>query len=118
MRRRRDFLPTLLLSILAVVTDIPASAVADDVPLSAVRERALKPKDTFRECGACPEMVVMPADSFTMGASAKELEEPQLKRRKEAGLSDGLLHARLEPPTWRALAALVSLAHGSTVGDV
>src|SRR5262249_41604547 len=29
-------------------------------PLSPERERALKPKDTFKECDACPEMVVVP----------------------------------------------------------
>jgi formylglycine-generating enzyme required for sulfatase activity len=37
-------------------------------PLTAVEERGLKPKDTFRECENCPEMVVVPAGSFTMGS--------------------------------------------------
>jgi formylglycine-generating enzyme required for sulfatase activity len=41
-------------------------------PLSAERERALKPKDTFKECDVCPEMVVMPAGSFIMGSPASE----------------------------------------------
>jgi formylglycine-generating enzyme required for sulfatase activity len=41
-------------------------------PLTAERERALKPKDTFKECGECPEMVVVPAGSFTMGSPASE----------------------------------------------
>ena len=42
--------------------------------LTATAERALKPKDTFRECASgpgkdyCPQMVVVPAGSFTMGA--------------------------------------------------
>jgi formylglycine-generating enzyme required for sulfatase activity len=37
-------------------------------PLTAAQERGLKPKDTFRECESCPEMVVVPAGSFTMGS--------------------------------------------------
>jgi formylglycine-generating enzyme required for sulfatase activity len=37
-------------------------------PLSARTERALKPKDIFKECDGCPEMVVVPAGTFTMGA--------------------------------------------------
>jgi formylglycine-generating enzyme required for sulfatase activity len=51
-------------------------------------EHALKPGDIFRECSAehendyCPEMVVVPAGSFTMGSSATESghqpsEQPQ-----------------------------------------
>jgi formylglycine-generating enzyme required for sulfatase activity len=36
--------------------------------LTAESERALKPMDSFRECAkACPEMIVVPADEFTMG---------------------------------------------------
>ena len=37
-------------------------------PLSAAEECALKPKDSFRECANCPELVVVPAGSFTMGS--------------------------------------------------
>jgi formylglycine-generating enzyme required for sulfatase activity len=46
--------------------------------LSVDAERALKPKDTFRECTAdqekdyCPQMVVVPAGSFTMGSPPTE----------------------------------------------
>jgi hypothetical protein len=32
----------------------------------------LKPKDTFRECESCPEMVVIPAGSFTMGSPPQQ----------------------------------------------
>ena len=42
------------------------------MPLSPERERVLKPEDTFKECAACPEMVVVPAGSFTMGSPATE----------------------------------------------
>jgi formylglycine-generating enzyme required for sulfatase activity len=41
-------------------------------PLTAKQERALKPKDSFRECENCPEMVVAPAGSFTMGSPETE----------------------------------------------
>ena len=40
--------------------------------LAHERERALKPADTFRECDGCPEMVVVPAGSFTMGSPESE----------------------------------------------
>jgi formylglycine-generating enzyme required for sulfatase activity len=40
--------------------------------LSPERERALKPKEIFKECDKCPEMVVVPAGSFMMGSPANE----------------------------------------------
>jgi len=41
--------------------------------LSVEAERALKPKDQFRECAKdCPEMIVVPAGEFTMGSPATE----------------------------------------------
>ncbi len=39
-----------------------------DVPLTPDRERGLKIGETFRECADCPEMVVVPSGSFTMGS--------------------------------------------------
>jgi formylglycine-generating enzyme required for sulfatase activity len=53
---------------------VTASRSSAPCPLSAAQERALKPKDTFKECAACPEMIVVPAGSFTMGSPA---DEPQ-----------------------------------------
>jgi formylglycine-generating enzyme required for sulfatase activity len=41
-------------------------------PLSAAEERSLRPKDTFKECADCPEMVVVPAGTFAMGSPASE----------------------------------------------
>jgi len=41
-------------------------------PLSATEERALKPGDVFKECDMCPELVVVPTGSFTMGSPASE----------------------------------------------
>jgi formylglycine-generating enzyme required for sulfatase activity len=41
-------------------------------PLTPERERALGPKDTFKECANCPEMVVLPPGSYTMGSPPSE----------------------------------------------
>jgi formylglycine-generating enzyme required for sulfatase activity len=49
-------------------------------PLAAAQERALKQRDSFRECEKCPEMVVVPAGSFTMGSPESEKE-----REKDEG---------------------------------
>jgi formylglycine-generating enzyme required for sulfatase activity len=43
-------------------------------PLSPEREQALRAKDSFKECDACPEMVVVPKGSFMMGTPADEPE--------------------------------------------
>ncbi|MGB6537893.1 MAG: SUMF1/EgtB/PvdO family nonheme iron enzyme [Xanthobacteraceae bacterium] len=41
--------------------------------LTAAKEEALKPGDSFKECAQnCPEMVVVPAGSFMMGAPATD----------------------------------------------
>jgi len=49
--------------------------------LTAAKERALKPADSFEECAKdCPEMIVVPAGSFMMGSPASErqsFEEPR-----------------------------------------
>jgi len=47
-------------------------AVANVTALTIAQERALKPKDPFRECTDCPEMIVVPAGSFTMGLPDNE----------------------------------------------
>jgi formylglycine-generating enzyme required for sulfatase activity len=45
----------------------------DNYVLTAAREQALKPKDTFRECDKdCPLMIVVPAGEFTMGSPKTE----------------------------------------------
>src|SRR5258708_1509698 len=41
-------------------------------PLTPEREQTLKPKDSFKECDVCPEMVVVPKGSFIMGTPASE----------------------------------------------
>ena len=58
---------------LAQVTPMPAPAASTEAaPLSLMQEKALKPKDTFKECANCPEMVVVPAGSFTRGSPTSE----------------------------------------------
>jgi formylglycine-generating enzyme required for sulfatase activity len=52
-----------------LITSTVSNSVA---PLAPERERALKPKDSFKECADCPEMVVVPAGSFTMGSPGGE----------------------------------------------
>ena len=53
-------------------------------PLSREEERALRPLDMFQECVVCPEMIVIPAGEFIMGAPESEQgsednERPQHK---------------------------------------
>jgi len=43
-------------------------------PLTPEIEQALKPKDSFKECEACPEMVVVPKGSFIMGTPLSEVD--------------------------------------------
>jgi formylglycine-generating enzyme required for sulfatase activity len=43
-------------------------------PLSAEEECTLKPKDVFKECDRCPDMVIIPAGTFTMGSPSDEKE--------------------------------------------
>jgi formylglycine-generating enzyme required for sulfatase activity len=42
-------------------------------PLTQAEERSLKPKDEFKECDKCPEVVVVPAGQFIMGSPQNEL---------------------------------------------
>jgi formylglycine-generating enzyme required for sulfatase activity len=62
---------------IALLTPSAATAtsltlVAPVGPLPAERERALKSKDSFKECDGCPAMITMPAGSFIMGSPASE----------------------------------------------
>ena len=43
-------------------------------PLTPEREQALRPKDSFKECDVCPEMVVVPKGSFMMGTPITEID--------------------------------------------
>jgi formylglycine-generating enzyme required for sulfatase activity len=59
----------------AVAVPPPPSARCDGVEAPAGNEkRCLKPKDGFRDCPTCPEMIVVPAGDFTMGSPQNELD--------------------------------------------
>jgi formylglycine-generating enzyme required for sulfatase activity len=69
--------------------------------LSPERERALKPKDTFTECDNCPEMVVLPAGSFTMGSPKNETgqfddESPQRTVKIAKPFAVGKFHVTVD----------------------
>src|SRR5262249_44051653 len=58
----------------------PAVAITPTLPSPECVEaqvgnekRCLRPKDSFKECPDCPEMVVVPAGKFTMGSPKGEL---------------------------------------------
>jgi formylglycine-generating enzyme required for sulfatase activity len=63
----------------------PPASRCDDVAATVGNERScLKPKDTFKDCPECPEMVVIPSGSYMMGSPAtekgrEEREGPQRK---------------------------------------
>jgi formylglycine-generating enzyme required for sulfatase activity len=59
------------ISIMALVACVVGAPVLAQ-PLTLERERALQPKDAFKECDVCPDMVVVPAGSFTMGSPNDE----------------------------------------------
>jgi formylglycine-generating enzyme required for sulfatase activity len=64
-----DLYAPLICTLIAFGLAVPAAA---DQPLSPERERALKSADSFRECDRCPEMVVVPTGSYTMGSPESE----------------------------------------------
>jgi hypothetical protein len=55
----------------------PPSKPASQAPCLGIEalvgneKRCLKPKDSFKDCDTCPEIVVVPAGEFIMGSSVK-----------------------------------------------
>ena len=47
-------------------------AFGAELPPIAITARTARQEEIFRDCPACPEMVVVPAGKFTMGSPAKE----------------------------------------------
>jgi formylglycine-generating enzyme required for sulfatase activity len=79
MERKANLaLARLTLACLAGVLSIGSAAAqrcdGDEVGVDASERRCLKPGtgQSFKDCPDCPEMVVIPAGSFTMGASPDE----------------------------------------------
>jgi formylglycine-generating enzyme required for sulfatase activity/TPR repeat protein len=51
----------------------PDASTAPATPTAIpAKENALKPKDSFKDCAECPEMVVVPAGTFMMGTPESE----------------------------------------------
>jgi formylglycine-generating enzyme required for sulfatase activity len=70
-------------------------------PLTAAQEHSLRPGDSFRECADCPEMVVVPPGSFTMGSPQDEggrddNEGPQHVVTIAGPLAVGKLHVTVD----------------------
>ena len=77
-------------------------------PLSAAEERVLKPKDNFKECAQCPEIVVVPAGSFVMGSPDSEegrIEEEGPQHRVTFGKSFGVGKFAVTFEEWDACVA-------------
>ena len=79
------------------VTGPAVQAQQFGAPLTAAQEHALQPKDSFRECENCPEMVVVPAGAFTMGSPESEQgrfdnEGPQHTVTIDKSFAIGKLH--------------------------
>ena len=57
------------------VSNAPAAPRCDGIEaLIGNERRCLKPKDSFKDCLECPEMVAVPAGEFMMGSRASEAE--------------------------------------------
>src|SRR5262249_14134279 len=55
------------------ISPTPSPAQCDGVETFIGNDRrCVKPKDSFRDCPSCPEMVVVPAGSFMMGSPSNE----------------------------------------------
>jgi formylglycine-generating enzyme required for sulfatase activity len=81
-QRKSGSPPTALLEAPPVAK--PPSCVGIEVLVGHER-RCLKPKDTFKDCAECPEMVVIPEGEFLMGSTAAEIgtvssERPDLTK--------------------------------------
>ncbi|MDE2376374.1 formylglycine-generating enzyme family protein [Bradyrhizobium sp.] len=82
-------------------------------PLSRAEETALRPRDRFRECVRCPEMVVVPDGVFMMGADASEAGSTEDERPRHR-VSLQHFAAGRSPVTseeWQACVAAKGCAH-------
>ena len=69
-----------ILLLCALLLTVPAAdanaAGCDGVMAGAGTDRCLKPGDSFKDCPTCPEMVVVPAGTFSMGSETSSDETP------------------------------------------
>ena len=63
---------TLVVDIASPPVPQPRQAQPQIRALTAAQEQALRPKDAFRECDACPEMVVVPVGLVRHGVAGNE----------------------------------------------
>jgi formylglycine-generating enzyme required for sulfatase activity len=64
----------------AGAVSVSLSSLRAPKPLTAGEECGLKPRDVFKECDKCPEMVVVQAGSFIMGAGDAKALSIELPR--------------------------------------
>ena len=57
-----------------IIAEPPTGRCDGAEALVGNERRCLKPKDSFKDCPDCPEMVVIPAGEFTMGSPPNEAE--------------------------------------------
>jgi formylglycine-generating enzyme required for sulfatase activity len=84
-RMARGAIWTAMISVIGMLLIGPSAAQQCDgveVPLGTRASRCLKPgaDERFKDCADCPEMVVVPAGTFTMGSPP---DEPQREGERE-----------------------------------
>jgi formylglycine-generating enzyme required for sulfatase activity len=71
--------------------------LANAEALSTTQERALKPKDSFKECTDCPEMIVVPSGSFVMGTPSSEPgHKPSEEQQHNVAIGKAFAVSKLE----------------------
>ncbi len=72
-------LSLLFLSVLATLTALGSTAIAQQRGLTAAAEKesSFDPGEIVRDCADCPELVVVPAGEFVMGSSDALYEKPE-----------------------------------------
>lgn len=82
-----------------------ADAAAAEAARKAAESRAAGTKpsavETFKDCDACPEMIVLPAGSFTMGAKGGDTSEAPPHRVK-IGYSLAISRFEITAAEWKA----------------
>lgn len=91
--------------------------VADPLALSVDQERALKAGGSFKECKACPEMVVVPAGQFLMGAEPSE-RIPFATPRHEARLASRFAVSSTEISVEQYAAFIDATGHATRPGCI
>jgi formylglycine-generating enzyme required for sulfatase activity len=66
----------------AEAVSVSLSSLRGAKPLTVGEECGLRPRDVFKECDKCPEMVVAPAGAFLMGAGDAKARQIELPRHQ------------------------------------